>query len=110
MRPGTSITRAATATADQAEGFALDHAWRELSPEAFGFWLRLMIEPRSSLEMGIKPLARYLGMHHQALRNRMTELRNKGYIRLRLTGPRQPTKIILTRRAMLVGPTSFIRL
>jgi len=94
----------------ESEGFALDHAWRELTRDAFALWIRLMLEPKRALNAGCKSLARRLGMAHRTFMRHLKELRDKGYLRIVSTGARMPSVVIITRRAMLVGLSQFITL
>jgi hypothetical protein len=94
----------------ESEGYAIDHAWRDLSRNAFAVWIRLMLEPRRSLSLGIKPLARRLAVDHKQLSSYLKELRNKGYLRIIKGAHPSPASIVIVRRAMLVGLTQFITL
>lgn len=91
----------------------IDVAFKELTPQAFSFWIRMMMEPRKKLEsLPFSKLAQLLGVHVPQLRQRLAELQNKGYVRvIRLgTDPCSEARIVLARRALIKGITSFIHL
>lgn len=92
------------------DAITLADAWEELSEGGFAFWLRLQDVSASVLTKGRQHLARELNMTRRTTDRRLRELRNEGYIRLVAQRSGAPTLIILSRRALIVGPTRFLKL
>lgn len=92
-----------------AEPTEIEVAFAELSEGAFAVWIRLCIMP-TLFRAGRAKLARELGYHPRTLDRRLRELRDRRYIRLVMHGDGKATDILLTRRAMIVGPSGFVKL
>ena len=91
------------------EPFDMARAWVELTQEAFAVWCRLMITPRCDLERGRNHLAGVLGVPQRTFSRRLQELRRKGYVSLTLRGRGKATHVVLERRALITGPSGFVR-
>lgn len=90
--------------------FPLDDAWGELGRDAFAVWVRLMLVPSRKLCGGRNVLAEHLQMAPRTLSRFLYELRNKGYLRLIRSHESGRLEVHILRRALIVGPTAFVRI
>lgn len=89
---------------------SIDTAFEELTPHAFGLWIRLHLVPEGRLAGRVR-LAALVGLSKNAFNNRLRELKLKGYIRLHgAVGSGARTRVELLRRALIVAPNHFVRL
>jgi len=96
---------------DYQEGITLIAAYRELSQPGFGFWLRLSVLPRLEIERAtVKGLSEQFGISKRAVWKYVSELRNKGYLRTPFQGNSKPSRLILVKKPLLSGNSSFILL
>ncbi len=94
----------------EAEVTNLNTAFAELSGDIFALWIRLMTVPRAQLHLGRASLARYLGLHERTCNRRLRLLRLAGYVRLIPGKAGGPTRIVLIKRAAIIGENHFARL
>jgi hypothetical protein len=70
-----------------------------------------MVEPERVLQGGVTKLGEKLGYKRRGFYHMLQELRNKGYVRvISHANPHEVSKVIIQRRAMLVGRDHFIKL
>lgn len=90
----------------------LEVAYDLLTRQAYAVWVRMMVEPEAVLERsGMEQLAERFRYRQRAFYNVVQELRDKGFIRV-ISPPRlgEPSAVILSKRALLVGRDHFIKL
>jgi hypothetical protein len=94
------------------EAVCLEQAYSDLTRPAFGTWLRLMAEPRGSLEKsGITALAGRIGVSRRVLWYWVRELRDKGY--LRVVSPTRvgaTARLLVVKRPSIATGSNFVRL
>lgn len=97
-------------TPDQAgEPIAIEEAYDELSQQAFAVWIRLMTANPHEL-IGRRNIAKLMNYSPSYCDTILRELKHKGYIKFVKAPPGQPSELIIYRRALLSGPSSFINL
>jgi len=91
------------------EPITIEEAYDELTQQAFAVWMRLMTAQPQQL-VGRAAIARMVRYSSSYCDEILRELKHKGYIKFEKAPPGKPSKLIIYRRALLSGPTSFITL
>lgn len=97
----------------QGEGpVTIAQAYEELSKEAFATWMRLQVEPATTLSAGREAIAAALGITSRSLNTHLAELRRVGYVRTlrEYSGRVGPATLLIERRALIRASDGFVRL
>ncbi|KKL80697.1 hypothetical protein LCGC14_2002140 [marine sediment metagenome] len=90
---------------------SINDAYTELSKAAFAIWIRLMTETNPAHLQTKKRVAKVLGYSSdQACKRVLEELVEKGYIEFRNDSKGPGCRLVLVKRALLVGRDHFVRL
>lgn len=94
------------------DGIRIDAAYADLTRPVFALWIRMMAEPRASLEKaGVVALAARFGYRKSAFIDALHQLRNKGYIRVQhQQAVGEYSEIFIAKRPVLVAHDHFIKL
>lgn len=85
----------------------IEEAWRTLTPQAFGLWIRLMTIPGWELKQGRTRIIELVEKHRLYVHKYLGELRDKGYIRL-VASPGKATEIVIVLAPVILTPNHFI--
>jgi hypothetical protein len=90
----------------------IEKAYSDLKSPAFGIWIRLMAEPRGSLERaGIASLAKRIGVSRRALWYSVRELRNRNYLRVvSPTRVGETARLLVVKRPSIATGSNFVKL
>lgn len=94
------------------ETVSIEDAYSELSAPAFRLWIRMMAEPKGSIEnIGVKTLAKRTAISRRMAWYSIRELREAGYLRvLRQVGYGKPATIFAVKRPIVSMHSHFVRL
>jgi len=90
---------------------SLPDAWEQLAPTEFSLWVRLCAEPPEALSEGRRALALRLGYSYRQFNALIRQLTRNAFVSVTESDrPGNVTAILIERRAMVTGRTSFARL
>lgn len=87
---------------------SIDTAFDELSVQAFACWIRLMTIPGWELQLGRTYVASKLNVPVRTMNRYLTELVDKGYLRMIKQGGNKGTAFFIELAPMLVSPNHFV--
>ncbi len=94
----------------EIENVTIQDAFEELSPQAFGLWIRLMMINDQNL-YGRQRIADLVGYSRSRCDSILKTLKQFGYIQAeRFKGPKGTSKFTILKKALISGPNKFVKL
>lgn len=94
---------------DRSQPATIEEAYAELSVPAFAVWIRLQMATPKQL-LGRAKIAKIIDYSSAQSDTILRELKYKGYIQMIANGQGKPSQLVIQRRTILSGPSSFVRL